>query len=200
MIGRFLRRCQTSPPSPNRLIVGLGNPGKDHAENRHNVGFQVADRLAARYGLDFDKMEFQGLLSKGQIEDVGVILLKPLTYMNQSGKAVRPVQSKYKIGTQDILVVYDDLDLPLGKVRVRERGRPGGHKGMESVIAALGTPDIARIRIGIGRPDGQAPEQYVLQDFSLDESIVVGEALEKAVEAAVSFVRNGIGPTMNRFN
>lgn len=180
--------------------MGLGNPGKDHAENRHNVGFQVADRLAARYGLNFDKMEFQGLLSIGQIEEVGVILLKPLTCMNQSGKAVRPVQSKYKISTQDILVVYDDLDLPLGKVRVRERGRQGGHKGMESVIAALGTLNIARIRIGIGRPDGEAPEQYVLQDFSLDESIVVGDALEKAVEAAVSFVRDGIGPTMNRFN
>jgi PTH1 family peptidyl-tRNA hydrolase len=200
MIGRFLRRWPTSPPSPGRLIVGLGNPGKDHAENRHNVGFQVADRLAARYGLNFDKMEFQGLLSIGQIEQVGVILLKPLTYMNQSGKAVKPVQRKYKISTEHILVVYDDLDLPLGKVRVRERGRPGGHKGMESVIAALGTLDIARIRIGIGRPDGQAPEQYVLQDFSLDESIVVGHALEKAVEAAASFVRDGIGPTMNKFN
>lgn len=200
MIGRFLRRWPTSPPSPRRLIVGLGNPGKDHAENRHNVGFQLADRLAARYGLNFDKMEFQGLLSIGQIGEVGVILLKPLTYMNQSGKAVRPVQRKYNISTQHILVVYDDLDLPLGKVRVRERGRPGGHKGMESVIAALGTLDIARIRIGIGRPDGQAPEQYVLQDFSLDESIAVGHALEKAVEAAVSFVRDGIGPTMNKFN
>jgi len=200
MIGRFLRRFPDRPPSQRKLIVGLGNPGKEHAENRHNVGFQVADKLSARYKLDFDKIEFQGLLSTGEIEGVGVLLLKPLTYMNQSGRAVRPVQRKYMISAQDMLVIYDDLDLPLGKIRIRERGGSGGHQGMESIIASLETRNIAWIRIGIGRPDGESPEQYVLHDFSLDERITVGAAYEKAVDAVVSFVRDGIEPTMNRFN
>jgi len=110
------------------------------------------------------------------------------------------VQRKYRINTQDMLIIYDDLDLPLGKIRVRENGGSGGHQGMESVIASLGTRNIARIRIGIGRPDGEPPEQYVLHDFSLDERITVGAAYEKAVDAVVSFVRDGIEPAMNRFN
>ncbi|NIN68535.1 MAG: aminoacyl-tRNA hydrolase [Anaerolineae bacterium] len=187
-------------PAPTKLIVGLGNPGKEHARNRHNVGFQIVDKLAARYDLEFDKMEFQGLLSAGEMEGLRVLLLKPLTYMNKSGKAVRPVQSKYRISTQDILIIYDDLDLPLGKMRVRERGGSGGHKGMESVIACLGTRSVARIRVGIGRPGSESPEEYVLQDFSLVEAIVVSDVLEKAVEAVVSFLRDGVEQTMSRFN
>jgi PTH1 family peptidyl-tRNA hydrolase len=200
MIGRLFRRSPAIPPAPTKLIVGLGNPGKEHARNRHNVGFQVVDRLAARYSLKFDKMEFHSLLSAGEMEGLPVLLLKPLTYMNNSGKAVRPVQSKYRIGTQDMLIIYDDLDLPLGKTRIRERGGSGGHKGMESIIASLGTRSIARIRVGIGRPGSESPEEYVLQDFSLVEGIIVSDVLEKAVEAVVSFLRDGIEPTMSRFN
>jgi len=200
MIRRILQRRPKKEADRIKLLVGLGNPGKQHAENRHNVGFQVLDRLAARYQLSFDKIEFQGLLARGKVAGETVLLLKPLTYMNRCGEAVKPVQARYDISTEDLLVIYDDLDLPVGKIRIRERSSSGGHKGLESVIASLGTQNIARVRIGIGRPNGESPEEYVLRDFSLDESIIIEEARERAIAAAVCFVREGIAATMNTYN
>lgn len=200
MIRRILQRRPNRATDRIKLIVGLGNPGRQYAENRHNIGFQVLDRLAARYQLPFDKIEFQGLLARGEVAAETVLLLKPLTYMNRCGEAVKPVQGRYDVRTEDLLVIYDDLDLPVGNIRVRERGSSGGHKGMESIIASLGTQNIARVRVGIGRPDGEPPEEYVLRDFSLDESIIVEEARERAIAAVVSFVREGIAETMNKCN
>jgi PTH1 family peptidyl-tRNA hydrolase len=200
MVRRILFRRHKKVMEPAKLIVGLGNPGKEYARNRHNVGFQLLDKVAEKYGLSFDRIESRALLAQGEFAGLGVILLKPLTFMNQSGQAVRPTVRRYNIPIAHMLIAYDDLDLPLGKVRLRERGGAGGHKGMESVISFLGTQDIARLRIGIGRPKIGSPDEYVLQDFSLEESIVMEETFEKAVAALERFLREGIIAAMNEYN
>ena len=183
-----------------RLIVGLGNPGSEHSKNRHNVGFQVLERMASQYRLGFDRVEFKGLLARGVVEGEPVILLKPLSYMNKSGGVVKPVTSRYKIGLSDLFLIYDDLDLPLGKIRIRASGGSSGHRGMESVISSLGSDGMARLRIGIGRPSGDPPEEYVLQDFSPEESITMETAHEKAVACVLCFIREGIDVCMSEYN
>ncbi len=200
MIRRILSRRPQKAAGPVKLIVGLGNPGKERAKNRHNVGFQLLDRVAARYELSFDKIEFQGLLAHGELAGKRVILLKPLTYMNQSGEAVKPAVGRHDVPMPNVLIAYDDLDLALGRIRLREHGGAGGHKGMDSLVASLGTQDIARLRIGIGRPQGVSPEEYVLQDFSLEESMVMEEAFEKAIVALGCFLKEGITAAMNKYN
>ena len=200
MLRRILRRHGERIVEGTRLIVGLGNPGAQHSGNRHNVGFQVLDRLAEQYKLSFDRIEFQGLLARGVVEAEPVILLKPLSYMNQSGRVVKPVLSRFKVRLKDLLLIYDDLDLPLGKIRIRASGGSAGPRGMDSLIASLGEDTFARTRIGIGRPSGAPPEQYVLQDFSLEESITMETAYEKAIAAVVCFITEGIGETMNKYN
>ncbi len=200
MIARMLSRHRPKAKEPVSLIVGLGNPGKERANNRHNVGFQLLDRVAASHDLPFDKIESHGLVAHGELEGLSVMLLKPLTYMNQSGRAVKPALRRYHIRLADVLIAYDDLDLPLGKMRLRERGGSGGHKGMDSIIACLDTEDIARLRIGIGRPKGMPPEDYVLQDFSLEEGIVMEEVYEKATSALQCFLREGIVAAMTKYN
>jgi PTH1 family peptidyl-tRNA hydrolase len=200
MLRRILRRHGQKIVEGTRLIVGLGNPGAEHSHNRHNVGFQVLDRLAEQHSLSFDRLEFQGLLARGVIEKEPVILLKPLSYMNQSGRVVKPVLSRFKVRLGDLLLIYDDLDLPLGKIRVRPSGGSAGHRGMKSLIASLGEGTFARIRVGIGRPSGAPPERYVLQDFSLEESITMETAYEKAIAAVLCFVTEGIAETMNKYN
>lgn len=200
MIRRILFRRPQESVEPLKLVVGLGNPGMEHAKNRHNVGAQLLERFAARHRLSFDKIESQALLAHGELGGERVILLKPLTYMNQSGKAVRPAMLRYDIRMPDVLIAYDDLDLPLGKIRLRGHGGAGGHRGMSSIIASLGTQDIARLRIGIGRSLGMPPEEYVLRDFSLEESIVLEEAYEKAIGALECFLREGITAAMNGYN
>jgi PTH1 family peptidyl-tRNA hydrolase len=200
MLRRIFRKRPSRIVKGARLIVGLGNPGAEHRGNRHNVGFAVLERLAARYGLPFDRLEFQGRLAFGRVEARPVILLKPLSYMNRSGSVVKPVLSRYKVDLADLLVIHDDLDLPLGKIRIRAVGGSAGHRGMESVIASLKTDIIARLRIGIGRPQKDPPEEYVLQDFSLEESIAMEGAYEQALAAVECFVREGIDATMNNCN
>lgn len=200
MIRRILSRRPQKAAEPVKLIVGLGNPGKERAKNRHNVGFQLLDRVAARYELSFDKIESQALLAHGELAGQRVILLKPLTYMNQSGEAVKPAVGRHHIPMPNVLIAYDDLDLALGKIRLREHGGAGGHKGMDSLVASLGTQDIARLRIGIGRPERVSPEEYVLQDFSLEESMVMEEAYEKAIVALGCFLKEGITAAMNKYN
>lgn len=200
MIRRILLGRREKAAEPVKLIVGLGNPGKEHARNRHNAGFQLLHRVAARYELSFDRIESQALLAHGELEGERVILLKPLTYMNRSGEAVKPAVRRYGIPMSDILIAYDDLDLPLGTIRLREHGASGGHKGMDAIIASLRTQDIARLRIGIGRPKVGPPEEYVLQDFSLQESIIMEEAYEKALAALECLVREGITAAMNKYN
>jgi PTH1 family peptidyl-tRNA hydrolase len=200
MLRRIFWKRESKIVKKARLIVGLGNPGAEHSGNRHNVGFSVVDRLAERYRLRFDRLEFQGRLARGTVEGRPVILLKPLSYMNRSGSVVKPVLSRYKVGLEDLLIIHDDLDLPLGKIRIRTAGGSAGHRGMESVIASLRTDIIARIRIGIGRPQGYPPEEYVLQDFSLEESITMEGTYEQALAAVECFLREGIDTTMNNYN
>lgn len=200
MLRRILRRHGEKIVEGTRLIVGLGNPGAEHSRNRHNVGFQVLDRLAEQHNLSFDHLEFQGLLARGVIEEEPVILLKPLSYMNQSGRVVKPVLSRFKVRLEDLLLIYDDLDLPPGKIRIRASGGSAGHRGMDSLLASLGEDTFARIRIGIGRSSGAPPERYVLQDFSLEESITMETAYEEAIAAVICFVTEGIGETMNKYN
>ena len=183
------------------LIVGLGNPGREYAGNRHNAGFHVVDRLAAACDLRFDEQRNRAALARGRIEEVGVALLKPQTYMNLSGEAVGAVARFFKVPPERTLVIFDDLDLPLGTLRLREQGGAGGHRGMTSVIARLGTRDFPRIRVGIGRPAGQLPpEAYVLQDFSADEQGLMEQTYARAVDAVRVTLREGFQMAMNRFN
>ena len=180
------------------LVVGLGNPGRRYRGTRHNVGWEVVDRLARRFGIQLEE-EAEALVGRGTIAGCPVLLAKPQTYMNESGRAVRALVRRYGLAPQDLLIVYDDVDLPVGAIRIRPRGSAGGHHGMASVIEALGTQEIPRVRIGIGRPPGDTAE-YVLSRFSPEERPVVEEAVERAADAVETILREGIEVAMGRFN
>ena len=184
-----------------KMIVGLGNPGPRYARNRHNVGFQCLDRLAEKHGLAFDERRANAVLARGRIDAARVVLVKPMTFMNLVGPAVAAVARFYKIAPQDLLVVYDDLDLPQGRIRLRPEGGSGGHNGMKSIIQHLGTQAFPRLRVGIGRPPGRMdPADYVLQDFSPEEEAVMSQVRERAVAAIECWLREGIVEAMNTFN
>ncbi|HHB90218.1 MAG TPA: aminoacyl-tRNA hydrolase [Anaerolineae bacterium] len=185
----------------SKMIVGLGNPGPRYARHRHNVGFQIVDELAQKHGLDFDKRQFKALIASGVIEGQRVFLVKPQTYMNLSGEAVQPLVSYYKINLADLMVVYDDMDLPLGIIRLRPFGGAGGHNGMKSIIQRLGSNRFPRLRVGIGRPPGRMdPAAYVLQDFSPEEEDVMVQVRDRAVRALETWLAEGIDAAMNAFN
>jgi len=200
---RFLNR--SAPPedpgaTDRYLIVGLGNPGRQHAANRHNLGFMALDQLATRHGIDLKRVQSKAIVGSGRIADRPVILAKPQTFMNLSGESVGALAGYYKIAPECLLVVYDELDLPAGTLRLRERGGAGGHNGMRSIIGRLGE-GFPRLRLGIGRPPGRMDAAaYVLQDFGRDELTLADELLSLAVEAIESFVRHGVELTMSRFN
>jgi len=183
-----------------KLIVGLGNPGARYANNRHNVGYQCIERLVRKYEMPGPRIRFKAFVTSGDIESTRTVLARPLTFMNLSGLAVRSLLHWYHLTLADLLVVYDDLDLPLGKLRLRSRGSSGGHKGLQSIIEAVGSTNLARLRIGIGRPVHGEPPDYVLSDFTADELITMETAYDRAVEAMVSFVTSGIVVAMNRTN
>ncbi len=185
-----------------RLIVGLGNPGREYASTRHNAGFMVIDRLAREIGVVVGKRMFKTLLGLGRINGKSVMLAKPQTYMNLSGGAVGALMNWHKITPTDLIVIYDDLDLPPGKLRIRPDGSSGGHKGMQSVIQALGTENFCRIRVGIGRskdPNFESVD-YVLSRLDGDDVELMGEAVELAAEAALCVVRDGVERAMNLYN
>lgn len=183
------------------LIVGLGNPGPQYVTNRHNVGFRCLERLAADNDLAFDRRQKRARVARGTIRGQPVILVQPQTFMNESGRAVAPLARFYKVQPGCLLVIYDDLDLPLGAVRLRPEGGSGGHKGMRSIIEHLGSQAFPRLRIGIGRPPGRmAPAAYVLQDFSMEEKPQVEETLEWAVAAVEAWLCEGIEVAMSRYN
>jgi PTH1 family peptidyl-tRNA hydrolase len=183
------------------LIVGLGNPGPKYAANRHNVGFMCLERLAAAHSLTFDKRQKKAHVALGAIHGLRVVLALPQTFMNDSGQAVVPLAQFYQVPPERLLVVYDDLDLPPGTLRLRPEGGSGGHKGMQSIIEQLGSSDFARLRIGIGRPPGQMDAAaYVLQDFSADEVPLIGKALERAAAAIETWLVEGIVMAMSRHN
>jgi peptidyl-tRNA hydrolase, PTH1 family len=183
------------------LIVGLGNPGKEYVATRHNVGFRVADELARRYGLAFGKKERKAVAATGVIYDKKVILAKPQTYMNLSGEAVRSLVDFYKVDLPRILVVCDDLDIPLGTVRLRKSGSAGGQNGIKSVIQHLGTQEFSRLRFGIGRPPGKMQaKDYVLSGFLGDEAILAGQVVDRAADAVETWLKEGIEIAMTRHN
>ncbi len=203
---RFLRIFSRRGSAEDRLIapklvVGLGNPGKDYADHRHNIGFQVVEALAEAHGLAFDRLRHKARVAIGQIDGQSVILARPLTYMNRSGQSVAPLVHAYKVSIEEMLVVYDDLDIPLGTLRLRPKGGSGGHRGMRSIIRELGSEDFPRLRVGIGRPPaGWDPADYVLSPFTRDELPIVAEVKERAVAAIECWLAEGINVAMTRFN
>jgi PTH1 family peptidyl-tRNA hydrolase len=190
-----------SPTTDPFLVVGLGNRGRQYAGNRHNVGFMVVSRLAERLGESFSRMELHALVTKAIYQGRRLILAKPQTYMNASGNAVRSLVHFYKIPLCNLLVVYDDVDLPFETLRLRPDGGSGGQKGVQSVIARLGTEEFPRLRIGINRPPGQMEAaEYVLQDFSKAEQETLPIILDRAVDAILTFVVAGLDKAMNLYN
>jgi PTH1 family peptidyl-tRNA hydrolase len=183
-----------------KLIVGLGNPGERYADTRHNLGFQVVEELARRYRVRLrnDSKRKARVARIGEIGD-GVLVAQPTTFMNLSGWAVRDVAFFHKVAPPDLLVVVDDADLPLGRLRIRRRGSAGGHNGLKSIIQELGTIEFPRLRIGVGRQAGEL-KNHVLGRFDADERALVGAAVERAADAAEVFAREDILAAMNRFN
>jgi len=182
------------------LIVGLGNPGRKYARNRHNVGFMIIDRLAQQHNLNFARQKGKAKIAQGNIGGRRVTLAKPLTYMNLSGESVSKLARFFKIPPERLLVIRDDLDLPLAHLRLRPGGGSGGHKGMKSIIEQLGTQSFPRLRIGIGRPLHGDPVDFVLQDFSAEEWIDIDRSIDRAVEAIEHWLAHGIDAAMNVFN
>ncbi len=183
------------------LFIGLGNPGQEYRENRHNLGFMLIDRLAVRLNARGMKLQSKAIVTSAIQEDRKFILAKPQTYMNLSGHAVQGLANFYKLPLECLLVAHDDLDLPFGVIRMRPGGGPGGQKGVASAIERLGTKDFARLRIGIGRPPGKMdPSDYVLQDFSKAEAKELSSILDRAADAAMMFATEGLDKAMNRFN
>ncbi len=190
------------------LIVGLGNPGPQYAQSRHNVGFWCINRLSRAHGIRLKTHTRLATTGQGRLADHEVLLVKPRTFVNLSGRAVAALMRRYHVAPFDVLVIYDDLDLPLGRLRIRARGSHGGHKGMKSVVEAIGSQDFPRIRIGIGRPqvEGQPtyePEEvagYVLAPLTAAEKRVLEEAADRAAEAVSVILAEGIEVAMNRYN
>lgn len=183
------------------LFAGLGNPGREHRGNRHNVGFMFVDRIAESMQLEFTRKQLQALIAKGTFESGKVILAKPQTFMNESGRAVASLARYYRLAPERLVVIYDDLDLPLGSVRLRTEGGSAGHKGMRSIIQQLGSRAFPRLRIGIGRPPGRLdPAEYVLRDFQPDELELIDIALRHAETCLRTMFREGMGQAMTHCN
>jgi PTH1 family peptidyl-tRNA hydrolase len=184
-----------------RIIVGLGNPGREYAKHRHNVGFMIVDRLADQHHLKFNRMMNKAIIALGEIAGHKVLVAKPQTFMNLSGESVGPLVKFYKAALGDLLVIYDELDLPLGQLRMRPKGSAGGHNGMKSIIARLGSDAFPRLRVGIGRPPGRRdPKDYVLEDFTASELAVLAPASERAIAGIQRWLTDGIDNAMNFIN
>lgn len=184
-----------------RIIVGLGNPGKQYADNRHNVGFHVVDKLAEKYGLKFNKMLNRGIAAIGDIEGHRVVLLKPQTFMNESGVCVSPTFKFYKTDPSNLMIIYDELDIPFAQLRLRKSGSAGGHNGMRSIISKIVTQDFPRLRVGIGRPPGRKDAAtHVLEDFTRDEVIAMRDVHDRAIAGIVLWLNEGIDKAMNKVN
>jgi PTH1 family peptidyl-tRNA hydrolase len=184
-----------------KLIAGLGNPGTQYRGTRHNVGFEVVDLLASRHGAAFGAAKVDGLTAKIRLGGDEALLLKPLTYMNLSGEAVQGLAHYFKIDPADILIVADDVNLPLGRLRIRKTGTEGGHNGLRSVAQILGTIDYPRLRVGVGMGDGRRElADHVLSRFEKDEIPGIEAAIARAADAAEAFVTSSIDAVMNTYN
>ena len=182
-----------------KLIVGLGNPGKKYEHTRHNMGFDVVDLFSEQAQIDIDKESFKGLVGRGKIFNEDIFLLKPQTFMNLSGESVREIVSYFKINIEDIIVVYDDMALDVGKIRLRPGGSSGGHKGIQNIIDNLGTQEIKRIRVGIGEPEFDTID-FVLSKPTKDEKPLIQEAIENAAEALKDILKMNFDKAMTKYN
>ena len=183
------------------VIAGLGNPGKEYAGTRHNVGFGALDELADKYRISVDTGKHKALIGKGIIEGEKVILVKPLTYMNLSGDSLREVLDYYKLPPERLLVIYDDINLDVGQLRIREKGSAGGHNGMKSIIARVGSDAFPRIRVGVGaKPPRMDLADYVLGHFSKEEQVLMEEAFLRAADAASALLTEDVERVMNQYN
>ena len=209
-----------NPPSAiSHLIIGLGNPGKEYEATRHNVGYMAADILGKRHHILVKARRSRARVGEGMIADQKVVLAKPLTFMNLSGEAVGGLMRRYRLGIEDVIVICDDVNLPVGRLRIRASGSAGGHKGLKSIIHSLGSEDFIRIRIGIGAPDSSAVAlgrrslgevssakadrgmvDYVLSKFTREERPIIKQAVARAADAVEAILTSGIEPAMNEFN
>ena len=192
-----------------KLIVGLGNPGREYANNRHNVGFMCLKHFAKTQGIRFDKKQGQARIGIGKVAGNEVVIARPQTYMNQSGQSVKRLVKRFNINLDDLLVIHDDLDLPLGKIRIRQGGSSGGHKGIDSIIADLGSQDFIHIRVGIGRPtvfEGNTQTReaeiiaYVLSDFTPEEKQAITRVIPRVSDAIYCLLTEGLTAAMNKYN
>jgi peptidyl-tRNA hydrolase, PTH1 family len=189
-----------------KLIVGLGNPGKEYSTNRHNIGFLCLNHFARLHRITLDRKQSKSRVGTGSVAGNEVVLAKPQTYMNLSGVAVCQLMQRYKLSAEDLLVIHDDLDLPLGKIRIRQGSSAAGHNGIKSIIANLGTQDFIRIRVGISRPavEGEEKEEsiidYVLGDFTKEDKPVIEETIRRVSDAVTSLLIEGLNTAMNKFN
>ncbi len=183
------------------MVVGLGNPGKPYEITRHNTGFMVADKLAEDYAIDFNKNKFNAIFGRGKIEQIDVILVKPQSYMNRSGAPVKNIANFFRILCRDMLIIHDDIDLAFGKLKIKEKGGDGGHKGIRSIMDAFGGGDFNRLRVGIGRSEaGGDVIDHVLGRFSPEETAMLEKIISCARDAAVTVLCKGAKEGMNRFN
>ncbi len=183
------------------LIAGLGNPGREYVNSRHNIGFMLVNCLAERLETSFSRLESKALVTKSKYQGRSIILAKPQTYMNLSGQAISSLVKFYKIPFENFMVLYDDVDLPFGKIRIRPAGGSAGHKGVESIINHLGTQEFPRFRFGVGRPPGsKGAAAYVLQNFSGEEADFLPQYLDRGSDAVLTYIVDGLVTAMNHFN
>ncbi len=207
VFGKFRSKPNTQL-TPSKLVVGLGNPGTGYSANRHNVGFMAVAHLAKSCGMHFDKKKGDARIAEGTIADTPVVLARPQTFMNASGRSVSALLRAFGLTAEDLIVVHDDLDLPTGRIRIRKGGSSGGHKGIQSIIDSIGSADFSRIRVGIGRPPSaearaeheKAVVGYVLSDFDRDERLIMDQVIPKVAEAVTCLLAEGIVAAMNTFN
>ena len=184
-----------------KLIVGLGNPEKDYANTRHNMGFNVINKLAEKYNIEIKKDKFKAIFGNGIIEGEKVILIKPQTFMNLSGEAVQEFVNFYKVSLQDIIIIYDDVDIEPGKIRIRKNGSSGNHNGMKSVISCLNSESFPRIRVGIGKPQGHLDMiAHVIGGISEEDKEALKTGVDFASEAVIEIIKNDIDTAMNKYN
>jgi len=204
LVNSVPRELLPDPPDSSgeqwTLIAGLGNPGRDYAAHRHNIGFQCIDALAQFHGIPLTRKRFKAIYGEGRIAESRVVLLKPQTFMNESGTSVVAASHWYRVPPERIVVIHDDLDLPFGRIRLRPGGSSGGHNGVQSIITELGSADFLRVRVGIGRPSRGDPIDYVLNPFDRDQAPYIPDICARVNEAIVALLSLGIKEAMNLYN
>lgn len=184
-----------------KIIVGLGNPGKEYEKTRHNAGFRVLDMVANKLNIDVNKSKYKGIIGSKGMKDKKIILCKPQTYMNLSGDCVIELLNYYKADLEDLVVIYDDIDIDVGSIRIRPSGSPGTHNGMKDITKKVGSKDFVRVRIGTGKPtDGRDLVDFVLGKFEKDEEKIICETIDKASDAVIEIINNGVQSAMNKYN